>query len=53
MTSDLILGLLVFVMFMSVMCLAWLFDFIDAHDIHLRPYWEEKIKEATDDQDDC
>ena len=53
MTTDLILGLLVFAMFVAVMFIAWLFDLLDAHEIHLRPYWEEKIKEATDDQDDC
>ena len=37
----------------SVVFIAWFFDFLDAHGFHLRPQLEEKIKEATDDQDDC
>lgn len=37
----------------SVVFIAWFFDFLDTHEIHLRPYWEEKIKEATDDQENC
>ncbi|WP_167849511.1 hypothetical protein [Weissella confusa] len=37
----------------SVVLMAWLFDFLDAHGFHLRPHWEKKMKEATDDQDDC
>ena len=46
-------GYAVFAILMLVMFVAWLFDFLDARDIHLRPHWEKKIKEATDDQDDC
>ncbi|MBJ7635352.1 hypothetical protein [Weissella confusa] len=46
-------GYAVFAILMLVMFVAWLFDFLDVHDINLRPQLEEKIKEATDDQDDC
>lgn len=46
-------GYAVFAILMLVMFVAWLFDFLDARDIHLRPQLEEKIKEATGDQDDC
>lgn len=46
-------GYAVFAILMLVMFVAWLFDFLDARNIHLRPQLEEKIKEVTDDQDDC
>ena len=33
----------------SVVFMELIFDFLDAHGFHLRPHWEKKIKEATDD----
>ncbi|MEQ4550466.1 hypothetical protein ABNZ43_04350 [Weissella sp. GP1] len=52
MMADLVFGYVVFVIWMLVMFVAWLLDFLEAHEINLQPYLEEKIKEATDDQDD-
>ena len=44
-------GYAVFAMLMLVMFVAWLFDFLEAHEIHLRPHLESKVKKNEDDQD--
>ncbi len=42
-------GYAVFAILMLVMFVAWLFDFLDARDIHLRPYWEEQLRNGDEE----
>ena len=50
--TDYVVGYAIFAIVGLVVFMAWLFDFMEQHEVHVRPMTEQSINELTEEKED-
>ena len=50
--TDYALGYAIFAIVGRVVFMAWFFDFMEQHEVHVRPMTEQSINELTEEKED-